>query len=82
MTGDQAVTPISRWGRQPLYLAKIGTGPSDLIMVKRQRKFRVGQRLQFATIEDVRGMCVGCTPRWRGGIAWKIEDNRLYVELE
>ena len=78
---DPLVMPISRWGKQPLYQAKIGTGPSALIMVKRQRRFHVGQRLQFADREDVRGMCVGCTPKWRGGIVWKIESDRLYVEL-
>ena len=78
---DPLVMPISNWGRQPLYQAKIGTGPSALIMVKRQRKFHVGQRLKLAAREDVRGMCVGCTPKWRSGIVWKIESDRLYVEL-
>lgn len=77
---DDKVRPISRWGRQPLYSAKIGTTASNLIMVYRVRKFRVNQQIKFATISDVEGMSKGCTPRWSSGRIWKIESNRLFVE--
>jgi len=73
--------PVSRWGRFPLYQAKVGTGSSTTIMVKRQREFFVGQRMQFAERSDVEGMCVACTPKWRDGSVWKIEDGRLFVNL-
>lgn len=74
------VTPISYWGRKPLYSAKIGTTASNLIMVRRVRKFHVGQSIMFAAISDVQGMSIGCTPAWRSGNIWKIEANRLFVE--
>lgn len=74
------VQPISWWGRKPLYSAKIGTTSSNLIMVRRVRRFRVGQSIMFAAIADVEGMSVGCTPPWRSGNIWKIENNRLFVE--
>ena len=74
------VEPIDNWGNKPLYLAKVGSGPSDLIMVKRVRDFFVGQHILFARIDDVRGMCIGCTPNWSHGLIWKIEDDRLFVE--
>lgn len=74
------VCPVSYWGKRPLYQAKVGTGPSDLIMVKRVRNFYVGQCIKFARLADVRGMCVGCPPQWVGGYIWKIESERLFVE--
>lgn len=74
------VTPVSNWGRKPLYAAKVGTTASNLIMVYRVRRFRVGQQIMFATLSEVEGMSVGCTPAWRSGRIWKIESNRLFVE--
>ena len=76
---EPEVEPISRWGRQPLYSAKIGTTASNLIMIRRVRRFHVNQQIYFATLSEVEGMSVGCTPQWRSGIIWKIEDNRLFV---
>jgi hypothetical protein len=74
------VQPISRWGRQPLYSAKIGTTASSLIMVRRVRRFYVKQHIFFAALSEVEGMSVGCTPKWCSGYIWKIEANRLFVE--
>lgn len=74
------VQPISRWGRKPLYSAKVGTTSSNLIMVYRVRKFHINQMIQFATLSEVEGMSIGCTPKWRSGRIWKIEANRLFVE--
>jgi len=74
------VQPISRWGKQPLYSAKIGTTASNLIMVRRARRFFVNQHIYFAALSEVEGMSVGCTPRWRTGYIWKIESNRLFIE--
>lgn len=73
------VVAINHWGRQPLYQAKIGTLPGSLIMVRRARKFYVEQRIEFAELDDVRGMSVGMSPKWQHGIIWKIEGNRLFV---
>ena len=69
------------WGRRPTFQAKIGTGPSAVVIVRRSRKFRVGQYIQFAELGDVAGMCVGCTPRWRHGHIYKIDHSRLFIEL-
>jgi hypothetical protein len=79
VSSSEFVMPVDRWGRHPLYQAKVGSGPSDLIMVRRARKFRVGMNIHFATISDVRAMSTGVTPKWRSGNIWKIEDNRLFV---
>lgn len=74
------VFPVSNWGRKQLYQAKVGTLGSTLVMVRRVRKFHVGQSIRFAELKDVDGMCVGCTPSWRGGVIHRIDDNRLYIE--
>lgn len=68
-------------GHRPIYAAKIGTGPSASIVVKRARKFYVGQPIEFADTWELRGQSVGCTPRWKPGRVWKIEDNRLFIDL-
>jgi hypothetical protein len=59
------IISIGRWGRFPTFQAKIGTGPSAVIIVKRVRDFWATQWIQFAEINDLKGMCVGCTPKWR-----------------
>ena len=76
-----APNPVGRWGRFPTYQAKVGTMPGTTIVVKRARKFHVDQWINFADVCDLRGMSTGMTPRWRGGIIWKIEDNRIFVNL-
>jgi hypothetical protein len=75
------LNPVDRWGRKPLYQAKVGTMSGSLIMVKRARDFEVDQRIEFAELQDVRGMSVSMAPRWRTGIIWKIEDDRLFINL-
>ena len=75
------VTPIGLHGRFPTYQAKIGTGSSAVVIIRRVRRFSLGQRIQFANIDDLMGQCVGCASRWRTGIIWDIMDNRLYIEL-
>ena len=78
-----AVTPVNMWwGRQPLYQAKVGTGSSCLVMVRRSRKFYVGQFIAFCTLQDVAGMSVGVTPPWRRGRITKIDErwDRLFIE--
>ena len=75
------VTPVGHHGRMPTFQAKIGTLSSTCIVVKRTRKFYVGQAIEFAELSDLSGMCVGVAPRWRHGIVWKIEDDRLFIDL-
>jgi hypothetical protein len=73
------IKAIGRHGKRPTYQAKIGTMPSSVIVVRRLRDFSVGQRIEFAELDDMRGMSVGCTPVWKHGVIWKIEFDRLYV---
>lgn len=75
------ITSIGRWGRFPTFQAKVGTGPSAVIIVKRVRDFEPGQYIKFAETRDLQGMCVGCTPTWRGGLITKIECDRIYLDL-
>lgn len=49
------------------------------MVVKRDRKFYVGQFIYYANEYDLRGMSTGCTPPWERGRIWKIEDNRLFI---
>lgn len=72
---------LNRWGRFPLFDAKISTGPSSLVIVRRARKFHVGQLIWFVEWSDLRGMCIGVTPPWRRGTIWKIENERLFINL-
>lgn len=75
-------TMCESWGRFPLYSAKIGTGPSNCIIVKRARRFFVGQRIEYSTLNDLQGRSTGCTPTWTSGVIWKIEGDRLYVGMD
>ncbi len=77
------VEPVPiRWGRQPLYSAKVGTGSSCLVMIRRSRKFYLKQFVSFCTLEDVNGMSVGMTPPWRRGRITKIDErwDMLFIE--
>ena len=76
----QAVSAVSNWGRRLLWQGKIGTGPSALVIVKQHKQFYVGKHIYYCDINDVQGMCVGCTPPWRTGVIWKIEAERLFIE--
>lgn len=75
------VTPVGRRGQQPTYQAKIGTMSGSIIIVKRARKFKVGQRIEFADTLDLRGCSVSVAPKWRTGTIWLIEDDRLFINL-
>ncbi len=75
------LTPIGRRGRQPTYQAKVGTHSSTVVIVKRAREFVVGQRIEFAETHLLRGCSVGVAPRWIKGRVWRIEDNRLFIDL-
>lgn len=79
------VTAVQRWGRRPLFQAKIGTHPSTLVVVRGAplsgaTAFEVGRRIEFADHSDLRGCSKVLSPRWSWGIIWKIEDNRLYID--
>jgi len=69
------VRPQDRWGKFPTYLAKVGSGCSCLILIKRVREFWVGQQIQYCREDDLRGMSVGMAPKWRIGEIWKIEEE-------
>jgi len=75
------LVPTGRRGRQPTFLAKVGTMSGSVIVVKRVRDFEVNQWIEFAEIRDLEGCSVSMAPHWRRGIIWKIEDNRLFVNL-
>jgi hypothetical protein len=73
------IEPEGRWGKQPLYPAKIGTFSSTHVMVKRVRKFHVEQRIQYCELKSVQGMSTGCTPPWKTGRIWLIDGGRLFI---
>lgn len=75
-----AMTIVNRWGRFPLFQAKIGTMPGCLVMIRRQRLFTAGEIVKYATLDSVKGMCVGCTPRWESGMISKVGEDRLFID--
>lgn len=83
--GEVEVEAIGSWGRRPTFQAKVGTLGSSCVLVKGARrqgaKFHVQQRLEFCEEHRLNGMTKGCTPIWRTGIIWKIEGNRLFINL-
>lgn len=81
MSDKEAIQPVGSWGRKQLYQAKVGTGPSTLVMVKGCKVFSVGQHIQYCQLQNVQGMCTGCTPPWSGGLIYKIENDRLFIEM-
>lgn len=81
MNAIETVLPAGTWGRYQTYYAKVGTMPGSIILIKRVRTFSVDQRIEFCEAMDLRGMSTGCTPTWRSGIVWKIEDNRIFVNI-
>ena len=74
------IIPTRYWGKKPMYVAKVGTGPTTIILIKRARKFSVGQRIEFCLEDDVRGMSVGTTPHWRHGRIWDVKGGYLFIE--
>ena len=77
----ETIPTAGRWGRFPLFMAKIGTMPGSTILVKRARRFYKGQSLSFCKLENVMGICKGCTPRWQRGYVWMVESGRLFINL-
>lgn len=74
------IAPAGRWGRFPLYMAKVGTMSGCLVMVRRKRSFAVGEAIKYATLDSVDGICVGVTPKWQGGLVSRISDDRLFID--
>lgn len=79
MSEEIEVTPVGRWGKFPTYDAKVGTFSGCRILIKRARKFTIGQRIEYAEEQNLRGMSTGCTPTWQPGKIWDIQDNRIFV---
>ncbi len=75
------VATVGRWGKFPTFAAKVGTMAGSNVLVKRARAFYVNQRIDFAEEHHLAGMSVGMAPKWRHGSIWKIENDRLYIEL-
>ena len=80
MKGVQ-IPSFGRWGRFPLFVAKIGTMSSSTIIVKRDRRFYKGQTIQFCKREELEGRRVGCAPKWQHGYVWQVDDGRLFIDL-
>lgn len=71
-----AINPVSRRGKYLVWSAKVGTGPSDLVLIKRTRVFTVGKRIEFVKTRDLEGMSVGCAPqRWSLGRITEINEQ-------
>lgn len=73
------IVPIGSWGRYKTWVAKVGTLPSSLILIRRSRDFCAGQRIWFCDEWDLQGTSKGCTPRWESGHIDKIQGNLLFV---
>lgn len=73
--------PVGKWGRYPLFQAKVGTMPGCLVLIKRKRSFMSGDMIQYILRQEVEGRRTCCAPsKWHGGMISKIGDNRLFIE--
>ncbi len=78
------VTPVDKWGKRPLFQAKIGTHSGTLILVKRARRsgqpFEEHERVEYVDYSEVKDRSVGMAPQtWHDGVVWKVEDNRIFI---
>jgi hypothetical protein len=94
----ERVLPVQTLKRLFFYQAKVGTMPGSIVAVKHFPKivtsqtpdnptlafgnfFAVNQRLEIADLEHVKQVPRNCI-RWQTGIIWKIEDDRLFINLQ
>lgn len=65
----------------PTFYAKIGTFSGTIIVVKRVRDFKVGQKIEYSDVfQDCSGCYTGMVPRWHRGELSRIEGNRLFID--
>ncbi len=51
----------------------------SLIVLKGKSRIGEGARVEFAEWGDLRGTSKNMTPKWRTGIIWKVEGNRIFI---
>jgi hypothetical protein len=78
------VMPVDKWGRRPLFQAKVGTMSATLVLIKGARRagqdFFMDERIAYFEWSELQGRAVGFGPHdWHNGVIWKIEDNRLFI---
>ena len=72
------VQNVGHWGRFKTFLAKIGTMPGSVIIIKGNKSaFQNGQRVWFVEKDTYRP--ARYHEAWQEGIIDKIEDNRLFI---
>lgn len=78
----QPVLPIARKGKRQIWQAKVGTGPSTNVFLKRnsQTLHWIGERISYCETQDVEGISSRVTPPWQSGIVRDIRDGRLFIE--
>lgn len=82
MNEKQKISPAGKWGSRPLYLAKVGTHSTELLLIKGVRNFSVGQYVTFVRRSELEGMSVGMAPNnWKSGRIWRIESGYLFINL-
>jgi len=73
------IESVGNWGRYPLFSAKVGMTSSNSVVIYRARDFKVGQRIKFSTMDELRGRSKSCSPRWSGGIIDSIRGGMLFI---
>jgi len=73
------IEPASFRGGRPLFSAKVGTGPSNLVAIKRKRNFEVGDHIKFVELSELKERSASCRPPWHGGIIEDIRMNMLFI---
>ena len=76
---EMKIESIGNWGRYPLFSAKVGTTSSNSVVIYQIRDFKVGQRIKFSTMDELRGRSTSCSPRWNGGIIDSIRGDMLFI---
>ncbi len=76
----ETVRPAGYWDKRPYYPAKVGDGPETLVLIKRARKFSVGQSIKFCRRGETLHIRAGMAFTWSCGRIFKIENGRLFIE--
>ena len=72
----RAIHAIDTWQRRPVYRAQVVNSETAAVIVKSARGLKVGKRIAFARLADLKG---GITADWRSAIIWRIEKDCLHL---
>ena len=71
---------VSHSRNRPLFAAKLGTGPGNLLLIRGVRSFYIGQRIKYIEQRVFESGSTHTILRWQSGLIYDINENYLFVE--